>query len=309
MSVTSVAALDCGSNSTRLLITDAAGAPLVREMRITRLSQGVDATGALTAEAVARSLDALRGYRALMDEHGVTRGLLVATSAVRDASNGAEFLEAATACTGVPARCLTGDEEATFTYRGATATLPPSETPTLVVDIGGGSTELAALIGGRLVSHSMQLGCVRVTERALGSDVVAPARALEARDVIERELDRAWREQPSFAELSGQVRLVGVAGTVATLAQLVAGDAAYVRDRVHHQTLTRTDVERWRDTLAPLTPSERLLIPGMMAGREDVLVAGLMILDAVMERLAVTTLVTSEDDILDGVAAYCRTAD
>ena len=303
-----VAALDCGSNSIRLLVADTAGTSFVREMRITRLSQGVDANGALTDDAIERTLDVLRHYRSIMDRYDVDKGLLVATSAVRDASNGGNFLAAAAAITGVQSRCLTGKEEATFTYRGATASLAASTQSTLVVDIGGGSTEMAVMVEGALVSHSMQLGCVRVTERALGADVVTPRRAAAARDLIQREVERAWREQPSFDAVRGDLRLVGVAGTVATLAQLVAGDDEYERDRVHHQSLHRSDVQYWIATLGGLTPSERLALPGMVAGREDVLVSGLMILDAVMERFAVTTLMTSEDDILDGVAAWCATA-
>jgi len=306
--VTNVAALDCGSNSTRLLVASDGGTPLVREMRITRLSQGVDASGSLTSEAVERTLAVLREYRAIMDEYEVGNGLLVATSAVRDARNGDEFVAAAAEITGVAARCLTGNEEATFTYRGATATLAPSSWPTLVVDIGGGSTELAAMVDGQLVSHSMQLGCVRVTERALGVGVVTPTGIAAATALIDSELDRAWREQPVLATLRGGVRLVGVAGTVATLAQLVAGDNEYQRDRVHHQHVSRSELQRWLATLAPLTPLERLALPGMVAGREDVLVAGLMILDAVMERLSVDGVTTSEDDILDGVIAWCCSA-
>jgi exopolyphosphatase/guanosine-5'-triphosphate,3'-diphosphate pyrophosphatase len=277
-------------------------------MRITRLSQGVDANGALTDDAIERTLDVLRHYRSIMDHYDVDKGLLVATSAVRDASNGGNFLAAAAGITGVQSRCLTGKEEATFTYRGATASLAASTQSTLVVDIGGGSTEMAVMVEGALVSHSMQLGCVRVTERALGADVVTPPRAAAARDLIQREVERAWREQPSFDAVRGDLRLVGVAGTVATLAQLVAGDDEYERDRVHHQSLHRSDVQYWIATLGGLTPSERLALPGMVAGREDVLVSGLMILDAVMERFAVTTLMTSEDDILDGVGAWCATA-
>jgi len=306
--VTNVAALDCGSNSTRLLVANAAGIHFVREMRITRLSQGVDANGALTDEAIERTLEVLRHYRSIMDRYDVDKGLLVATSAVRDASNGGNFLAMAAAITGVEARCLSGNEEATFTYRGATTTLAPSAHSTLVVDIGGGSTEMAVMVEGELVSHSMQLGCVRVTERALGAEVVTPPRAAAAQELIQRELERAWREQPTFDAVRGDLRLVGVAGTVATLAQLVAGDDEYERDRVHHQSLRRSDVQYWITTLGALTPSERLALPGMVAGREDVLVSGLMILDAVMERFAVTSLMTSEDDILDGVAAWCATA-
>lgn len=297
-----VAALDCGSNSTRLLIENSSNQALRREMRITRLSQGVDSSGTLTREALQRSYDVLSEYRSYMDELGVTRGLLVATSAVRDASNGEEFLTRAREITGVDARILSGDEEAKFSYAGATADLAPDRRSTVIVDIGGGSTELAVVVEGTMHSYSMQLGCVRVTERALGSGIVTPENDARAREMISTELERAWGAEPAFAALAGNVRLVGLAGTVATLAQLDARLATYNRDAVHHRVLTRATVDEWRDTLARETPADRLARPGMVAGREDVLTAGLYVLDAVMERFETNELLSSENDILDGIA-------
>lgn len=296
-----VAALDCGSNSTRLLIANSDEA-LRREMRITRLSQGVDSSGTLTSEALQRSYDVLSEYRSYMDALEVGRGLLVATSAVRDAANGQEFLSRAREITGVDARILSGDEEATFSYNGATADLAPDSRPTLIVDIGGGSTELAMVTDRTMHSYSMQLGCVRVTERALGSGIVTPESDARARDMISAELEKAWSAEPAFREVAGNVRLVGLAGTVATLAQLDAGLSTYDRDAVHHRVITRSVVERWRDTLARETPQARLARPGMVAGREDVLTAGLYVLDAVLERFGATELLSSENDILDGIA-------
>jgi exopolyphosphatase/guanosine-5'-triphosphate,3'-diphosphate pyrophosphatase len=275
---------------------------LRREMRITRLSQGVDSSGTLTSEALQRSYDVLSEYRSYMDALEVGRGLLVATSAVRDAANGQEFLSRAREITGVDARILSGDEEATFSYNGATADLTPDSRPTLIVDIGGGSTELAMVTDRTMHSYSMQLGCVRVTERALGSGIVTPESDARARDMISAELEKAWSAEPAFREAAGNVRLVGLAGTVATLAQLDAGLSTYDRDAVHHRVITRSVVERWRDTLARETPQARLARPGMVAGREDVLTAGLYVLDAVLERFGVTELLSSENDILDGIA-------
>ncbi len=297
-----VAALDCGSNSTRLLIVTSGQVTIRREMRITRLSQGVDASGTLTEEALKRTYDVLGEYRTLMNECGVTRGLLVATSAVRDASNGAAFLDEARRITGVDATLLSGDEEASLSYAGATADLVADLRPTMIVDIGGGSTELAVVLDGTMHSYSMQLGCVRITERALGRDVVTPEGDAAGRAMIESELDRAWAAQPAFATVVGRVRLVGLAGTVATLAQLDARITTYDREAVHHRLLTRSTVEWWRDTLAGESPSARLARPGMVAGREDVLPAGLYVLDAVMGRLGVDEVLTSENDILDGIA-------
>ena len=301
-----VAALDCGSNSTRLLIAGPDGATWRRETRITRLSEGVDATGSLRPEAMERTFAVLDAYHDMMSEAGVARGLLVATSAVRDAANGAEFLEGARRHARVDARILTGAEEAAFSYAGATADLDPAPVPTVVLDIGGGSSELAVVLDGRVHGYSMQLGCVRVTERALGRDVVTPARAAAARAMIDAEIARAWAAEPVFARLAGHLRLVGLAGTVATLAQLDAGEAQYRRETVHHRTITRETVRHWRDLLSAQSPLERLARPGMVAGREDVMPAGLFVLDEVMGRLGVDELVSSENDILDGVAAALR---
>lgn len=272
-------------------------------MRITRLSAGVDASGNLSAEALARSYRVLEEYRVLMDTRHVERGLLVATSAVRDASNGADFLDRAARITGVPARLLSGVQEAAYSYAGATRGLPPDDRPTLIVDIGGGSTELAVRADAAVRGYSMQVGCVRVTERALGAGIVTPAAAAAATTMIDEQLDRAFAAEPVFSSLVGRVRLVGLAGTVATLAQLDAELTHYDRAAVHHRLLSRADVQRWRDRLGALTPVERLALAGMVPGREDVLVAGLFILDAVMARWDASELLSSEDDILDGVAA------
>ena len=298
-----VAVLDCGSNSTRLLLARASRGVLRREMRITRLSQGVDASGTLAAPALARSYAVLDEYRGFMDEAGAQRGLLVATSAVRDASNGEEFLLEARRISGVDSEILSGTQEATYSYAGATVGLEPSGATTVILDIGGGSTEMAMVRDGALVSYSMQLGCVRVTERALGRGVVTPASEAAARAMIESELDLAFSAVPAFAQVAPNVRLVGLAGTVSTLAALDAGLATYDRAAVHHRHLSRRTVERWRDQLGAETPEVRLTHPGMVPGREDVLAAGLHILDAVMARFGVEELLSSENDILDGIAA------
>jgi exopolyphosphatase / guanosine-5'-triphosphate,3'-diphosphate pyrophosphatase len=296
-----VAALDCGSNSTRLLIVNERNETFRRESRITRLSQGVDATKTLLPEAMQRSYDVLSEYRSHMDQAGVERGLLVATSAVRDAANGAAFLDEARRRTGVEVRILSGTEEATFSYVGATSGLAPDERSTVIVDVGGGSTELAAMVNGVLESYSMQLGCVRVTERALGKGVVNAASDTAAREMIDSELDRASAARPDFAPLVAHLRLVGLAGTVSTLAQLDAGTDAYDRSAVHHRRIALATVELWRDRLSAESPEDRLARPGMVKGREDVLHAGLYVLAAVMTRLGASELLTSENDILDGI--------
>jgi exopolyphosphatase/guanosine-5'-triphosphate,3'-diphosphate pyrophosphatase len=298
-----IAAFDCGSNSTRLLVADGEGMALVRSMNITRLSQGVDASQTLSGDAMERTLAVLRTYRAACDRAGVTRGRLVATSAVRDAVNGEEFLRRAQQIVGVPADVLAGAEEAALSYAGATKDLVFAEAPTMIVDIGGGSTELAVELDGTLVSYSMQLGSVRVTERALGRGVVSASSDLAARTMIDEEIERAFAARPEFERVVGHVRLVGLAGTVATLAQMDAQLLTYDREVVHHRVLSLTTVDLWRDRLASETPEVRLGHPGMVEGREDVLPAGLYILDAVMRRVGVDQLLSSENDILDGIVA------
>src|SRR3984957_7008891 len=219
----SVVAVDCGTNSTRLLIADGRGVPLERKMRITRLGEGVDATGALGSDAMDRCLSVLREFRRQMDQFGVDRGRLVATSAVRDASNGDEFLEAAGAVTGLSPELLAGSEEARLSMTGAVSELDPAEGPFLVVDIGGGSTEL--INGSRaddpeLSLVSLQLGWVRVTERFLHSDPPTADELAAAESMVDDLLDRTIAEHP---RLLAAHRLVGLAGTVTTLASLHLG--------------------------------------------------------------------------------------
>ncbi|MHB8682066.1 MAG: Ppx/GppA phosphatase family protein, partial [Acidimicrobiales bacterium] len=171
-----VAALDCGTNSTRLLAVDGDGTVLAREMRITRLGEGVDETGRLSPAAIDRTIGVLAAYRAQMDDLGVERGRLVATSAARDAANATVFLRAAAEATGLEPEILSGDDEGRLSFAGATANLPaglPSDEPVLVVDIGGGSTELVvgrpdAPTGSRAMS--LDVGCVRISERFLAGD-------------------------------------------------------------------------------------------------------------------------------------------
>ncbi len=298
-----VAAIDCGTNSTRLLVTDPHGAPLERQMRITRLGEGVDETGMLSPEAIDRCLSVLKDYRAVMDRHNVRRGRVVATSAARDASNGGAFLEPAAEVTGFPAEVLAGVEEGRLSLTGAVADLDDAEGPFLVLDIGGGSTELVAGTGPEdpeLEVDSLQIGCVRVTERYLDSDPPTAGELLTAESVVSKVLDEAVREHP---RLLGARRLIGLAGTITTLAALRFGLADYDRDRIHHSVLTMTGVMDWYRTLASENRSARLDRAGMVAGREDVIVAGAMILAAVMTRLDFDECLVSEADILDGLVA------
>lgn len=297
------AAVDCGTNSTRLLVADGAGRPLERLMRVTRLGEKVDATGRLDPAAVARTLAVLGEYRRVMDRHGVGRGRLVATSAARDAADAEGFLDEAEKVTGLRPEILTGDEEGRLSFAGATASPPPGvgpDTPVLVVDIGGGSTELVVGVPGRpdqARACSLDLGCVRLTERVLRHDPPTAAELAEARRLADGLIAAAPVDPPAG------VALLGLAGTVSTLAALDQELPAYRRDAVHHHRLPRAAVERWFETLAHEPAERRRQRPGMEPGRADVIVGGVAILASVMDRFDIPLCVSSEDDILDGLVA------
>ena len=271
-------------------------------MRVTRLGQGVDATRKLEVEAIERTVDVLSEYRRAMDRLGVGRVRMVATSAVRDAVNGQEFLDAAAETVGAPAELLSGEQEGALAYAGAVAELPPSHGGVVVVDIGGGSTELITGDGGRVSVASLDLGCVRLTERYLHHDPPAAEELAEAARSVEAELDRAVAAVPALAEASGRT-LVGLAGTVSTLSALEQGVAGYDRERLHHSVLTVDAVRRWCADLAAEPSSARARRVGMVPGREDVIVGGALVLREVMARLGADECLVSESDILDGLAA------
>jgi exopolyphosphatase/guanosine-5'-triphosphate,3'-diphosphate pyrophosphatase len=298
-----VAALDCGTNSTRLLIVS--DGPAVRRMRITRLGQGVDATGKLDAEAVERTLDALTEYRRLMDANDVTRSRLVATSAVRDAGNGGEFLVAASRIVGTPAELLDGEAEGSLAFAGATAALELDPARVAVIDIGGGSTEL--VVGdGRVRAVSLDLGCVRVTERFFAHDPPTADELGAAARFIRAELDKAAGQLPELTR--GGRTLVGLAGTVTTLGALAQGLSHYDRARIHHFVLSFAEVSAWLETLAIEPAAERAKRPGMAPGREDVIAGGVLVLRETMDRFSFDRCIVSEADLLDGIAATLRTA-
>ena len=300
---TAVAAIDCGTNSTRLLVADATGRPLERLMRITRLGQGVDATGRLAPEAIERCLTVLTEFRGLMDRLHVGRGRLAATSAARDAANGDEFLRAAGEATGLVPELLTGIDEGRLSMAGAVVDLDPTDGPFLVLDIGGGSTELIAADepdDPDLATVSLQLGCVRLSERFLTGDPPEPGALAAARAEVDAQIESAIESHPRYLDTR---RLVGLAGTVTTLASLQQGMEVYDRDRIHHSVLSADDVRGWFERLAAEPSSHRLLRPGMVPGREDVIVGGAMVLDAVMGRFGFAECLVSEADILDGLIA------
>jgi exopolyphosphatase/guanosine-5'-triphosphate,3'-diphosphate pyrophosphatase len=298
---TAVAAIDCGTNSTRLLVADANGRELIRLMRITRLGQGVDRENVLAPEAIARTVDVLREFRRSMDTFGVDRLRMVATSAVRDAENGAMFIEAARAAVGADPEVLTGLEEGTLAFRGASADLSPFEGDTLVVDIGGGSTEITLGRAGSVSSVSLQLGCVRLTERYLTSDPPTPDEVVATRIAIAEALTGGEQKMPELLGLLARRRLVGLAGTVSTLASLQLQIAEYDADRLHHATITLPEVVQLCDTLAPLSAAQRRGLVGMVPGRADVILGGALVLEVVAARYQCPEVIVSEKDILDGI--------
>jgi exopolyphosphatase/guanosine-5'-triphosphate,3'-diphosphate pyrophosphatase len=293
-----VGAIDCGTNSTRLLVSDARGATVERLMRITRLGQGVDATGSLVDAAVDRTLDVLREYRAVMDGHGVQRVRITATSAARDAANREVFLAAAEEVVGTRPELLSGEDEARLSFLGATAELDPVEGPFLVVDIGGGSTEFAVGTAEPEGVMSVDVGCVRLTEKYLHHDPPAPEELSQAISVVRDYLDDVMREVPASVEAR---RLVGLAGTITTVAAVELGLPVYDRDRIHHFVLTREAAEDVFRTLATETRAQRVHNPGLEEARADVIVGGAAILVAIMRVFEHDECLVSESDILDGL--------
>jgi exopolyphosphatase/guanosine-5'-triphosphate,3'-diphosphate pyrophosphatase len=301
-----VAALDCGTNSTRLLIADAAGVTVAREMRVTRLGEGVDSTHELSEEAIGRTLVVLREFRSLMEQEGVGSARLVATSAVRDASNGADFLTAASEVVGFIAELLPGDEEGRLAYAGATAGLSIPPDALVVVDIGGGSTELVIRDGGAVKAHSMDIGCVRVTERFLFDDPPSAEQVDAALRVIGVKISDAKRALPGLAHPGDDPWLVGLAGTISTLSALEQELEEYDRERIHHSVLSEEAVGFWCEKLAAESSAQRGRRSGMVEGRQDVIVGGALILREIMRELSIPRCLVSESDILDGLVSSLR---
>ncbi len=293
-----VAAVDCGTNSTRLLVSEDGNRTLDRRMRITRLGQGVDADGRLASDAVERTAAVLREYREVMDGHGVERVRMTATSAARDADNRDEFFELAEDIVGVRPELLSGDEEGRLSFLGATSELDPAEGPFLVTDIGGGSTELVVGTTEAEGVVSIDMGCVRVTEKFLHHDPPRPEELSQAISVVYAHLEDAERDVPGLRASS---RLVGLAGTITTVAAVELGLREYDRDRIHHFRLTRRAAEDVFRTLATEPLADRVHNPGLEEGRADVIVGGTLVLVTLMRHFGFGECLVSEADILDGL--------
>ncbi len=296
-----LAALDVGTNSTRLLVADVEGGAVVaehvREMVITRLGKSVDRTGRFDPAALDRTLEVLAGYAETCRRLGVERRRLVATSATRDAADRQVFLDGVRDLLGVDAEVLTGQAEAAAAYRGATAGLV-DDRPTLVVDIGGGSTELILGDGATArASVSLDIGCVRLFERHLHGDPPHPAEVAALRADVGGHLAGMGEVlDPAAAE-----RVVGVAGTVTTVTAIAFGLDAYDPRRIHHQTLNAAEIGAVAEKLAAMTVAERAAMPVMAKGREDVIAAGALLLDELVRSFRLPAVTASETDILDGV--------
>ncbi|HEX2064386.1 MAG TPA: Ppx/GppA phosphatase family protein [Acidimicrobiales bacterium] len=298
MSEPTVAAVDCGTNSTRLLVSEGGACPLDRRMRITRLGQGVDATGRLSPEAVDRTVSVLRDYRQVMDRLGVERVRMTATSAARDADNREDFFAAAEEVVGVRPELLGGDEEGRLSFLGATAELGPSDGPFLVVDIGGGSTELVVGTSEAEGVTSLDLGCVRLTEKFLHHDPPTAEELSQAISVVHAYLEEAEREMPAVKDAA---RLVGLAGTITTVAAVEIGLAEYDPERIHHFVLTKAAAEDVFRTLATEALADRVHNPGLEEARADVIVGGTAILVTIMRHFGFGECLVSEADLLDGL--------
>lgn len=300
-----VAVVDCGTNSIRLLVADvpADGAgpltELVRRMEIVRLGEGVDRTGRLAAGAIDRTRVALAGYADQIRRLGADRVRMVATSATREAANADEFTGLVLDTLGVAPEVVSGDEEARLSYAGAVRGLPPgTRPPYLVVDIGGGSTEL--VVGGERVeaARSVDVGCVRITERHLAGDPPEPEQVAAA------EADVTAAVGPALAAIGGRraATMIGLAGSVTTVAGLALGLPAYDPARIHHSRIGYADVAKLAAELLAMPRARRLALPVMHPGRADVIGAGALILRVVMALAGAGSVLVSEHDILDGVA-------
>jgi exopolyphosphatase/guanosine-5'-triphosphate,3'-diphosphate pyrophosphatase len=292
--MTRVAAIDLGTNSTRLLIADIENdrlSEVVRRLTITRLGEGVDGRRRLLPLPITRVRNCLSDYRREIESHGVTQTLAIATSAVRDAENGEAFLGEIEWSYGFTTRLLDGSAEAAMMARGVWAGRTALEV-TVLVDIGGGSTELVRCSGGEVESStSIDVGCVRLTERFLESDPPAPPELAAAAAYVRALL-------PTLETTSA----IGVAGTVTTLATLDLGLAAYDPERTHGHRISRAAVDEHVARLAGMTLDERLQVPGIEPGRAPVIVAGLVVLREIMEAYVLGEIEVSERDILHGAA-------
>ncbi|WP_405886754.1 Ppx/GppA phosphatase family protein [Streptomyces longwoodensis] len=308
--MTRVAAIDCGTNSIRLLVADAHPetgelTDLDRRMTIVRLGQGVDRTGRLAPEALERTFAACREYAAVIKEHGAERLRFVATSASRDAENRDEFVRGVLDILGVEPEVITGDQEAAFSFTGATKELTGRDDlarPYLVVDIGGGSTEFVVGDDRVRAARSVDVGCVRMTERHLVVDgAVTDPPTEEQIAAMRADIDAALDLAEQSVPLHEARTLVGLAGSVTTVSAIAQDLPEYDSARIHHSRVSRDRVREITERLLRSTHAERAAVPSMHPGRVDVIGAGALVLLSIMDRIGAEEVVVSEHDILDGI--------
>ncbi|MEU6475991.1 Ppx/GppA phosphatase family protein [Streptomyces sp. NPDC047017] len=309
--MTRVAAVDCGTNSIRLLVADANPrtgelVDLDRRMTIVRLGQGVDRTGRLAPEALERTFAACREYARIIEEHGAERVRFVATSASRDAENRDEFVRGVVDILGVEPEVISGDQEAEFSFTGATRELAGRTdlaTPFLVVDIGGGSTEFVVGDDRVRAARSVDVGCVRMTERHLVTDgAVSDPPAEQEIAAIRADVEAALDLAEETVPLREARTLVGLAGSVTSVSAIAQELPEYDSAAIHHSRVSRERVREITERLLRSTHAERAAIPSLHPGRVDVIGAGCLVLLAIMERIGAEEIVVSEHDILDGIA-------
>ena len=296
-----VAAIDCGTNSIRILISDK-GKEVIREMEIVKLGEGVDKTKNFSPTAVERTLSALRRFKGLIDEHGVTQVRFCATSATRDAQNREIFTGPVQSILGVAPEVIAGTEEAELSFLGATAEMSASQAPFLVLDIGGGSTEF--VLGNQSVSaaRSVDIGCVRMTERHFKNDPPTSDEIILAQKDINRAIDLVEEIVP----IQSAKTLVAVAGTATTVAAAALGLTKYDRDLIHGARISTQQTQEISEWLLHLSHDERAALGYMHPGRVEVIAAGSLVLAEIMKRTGAVEFMASERDILDGIVATLK---
>ena len=296
-----VAAIDCGTNSIRLLIADIDGnnfREVVRDMEIVRLGQGVDETGQFHPDAIARTLAAVDKFAAEIAKRGVEKIRFCATSATRDATNRHLFVDGVRDRLGIELEVISGDEEAALSFAGAIKDLDPSKGPFLVVDIGGGSTEFVFGTSTVEAARSVNIGCVRMTERHFASDPATPEQIEAARSDIQAAIAQAAAVVP----ITKAKTLVAVAGTATTVAAAALDLAEYDRHAIHFSRISAQQTHDAATMFATSTREQRLALGYMHPGRVDVIAAGSLVLSEIMKATGASEFVASESDILDGMA-------
>ena len=296
-----VAAIDCGTNSIRLLIADIDGnnfREIVRDMEIVRLGQGVDETGQFHPDAIARTLAAVDKFAAEIAKRGVEKIRFCATSATRDATNRHLFVDGVRDRLGIELEVISGDEEAALSFAGAIKDLDPSNGPFLVVDIGGGSTEFVFGTSTVEAARSVNIGCVRMTERHIASD---PATAQQI-ELARTDIQAAIAQAAAVVPITQAKTLVAVAGTATTVAAAALDLPEYDRYAIHLSRISAQQTHAAATMFATSTREQRLALGYMHPGRVDVIAAGSLVLSEIMKATGASEFVASESDILDGMA-------